>query len=1060
MKYTVDDVVIMRTPIQCIGKYDLINDLEKGNISITDILSQNPQFEEAVAVSSLDLIYNIIDKKIDKKQEEAIINYFIRSVVRSTPYGLFSGIGNCKFGANTDVMRTGEGGSAQKYCKVDMEWFYALIERFEKDANILSNVNVIFNKQCYVCGERIINPYLSNYGQSSSASEGKNINKSRILYTNQVKYVRQQAFEWISYKKLLKNILLNNIGVPQEVIEKFLLQLIENEYLLTDLRIPLSSADPLARLVEKMKDYQLDDKNRKLYNAIVDINNLRNNYNRLEIGRGISNYIELCNKMKDIHRSKNYLSVITSIGLDNKSISDKVKDKLIKFSKFLVVFSTQDNESAPLIEYKKRFIEKYGAYMEVPILELFDQTLGLGDPYSSTNPLNQSYLSTKKEMIKKYMYDKILFSLKNGEKKVVLRGDDIRFFESLNDKSKNLRYSNTFELNVKILAQDNASIDNGNFKIALAPNAGSNMAGKLLNRFYSSLDEQSRNSLRSIYELNINNSPYVMVDTSYLPKAGRINNICSGNRNYKYSLDCGLNNEVDKESIAMDDILVGYNSEIDRLYIKSQKLNKLIKVFSDSMLNRLVDNHIIRFIWDVSYAYEVHPLENLLSIENYDLKYIPQIEYEDVIICQERWKIRKEELGDLKSFETFQKDFNKLSNLWRMQRFVYIVEHDRYLLIDTENLICMNCLYLEVKKNLKNSSFITIQSAGQETDLWLEDSKKNKYFSELVIQFVGDQNNIPNTAFNYNIGHIKTNTQVDKNKSNVSIWDKRRIYQAGDNGWLYFKIYLEDKKCNEFLAKCLLPFIKLLLNEKQISQFFYIRYADPAFHIRLRIQVRNMNNKYDVLDKFSKWFKKATDKGFGNRYVIDTYEREIERYGGIEAIESAERVFYWDSLLALQLMEMKERNTDDFDDDLIAVALIYSILMYYVDDKNIAEECLSVTIAQHEFQDEFRQKRDKYMSAVQNPSEIPIYKSIEGLVYERGKAIEEYYKTIAHLDNKEDLTNTKWDILMSLLHMFCNRMNGDRSWERKILAITRSALHAVNSRERYLKKKEPLRLNA
>ena len=59
--------------------------------------------------------------------------------------------------------------------------------------------------------------------------------------------------------------------------------------------------------------------------------------------------------MKDIHRCKNYLGVTTSIGLDNNFISDKVKDKLIKFSEFLVAFSTQDNESAPLIEYRKDF---------------------------------------------------------------------------------------------------------------------------------------------------------------------------------------------------------------------------------------------------------------------------------------------------------------------------------------------------------------------------------------------------------------------------------------------------------------------------------------------------------------------------------------------------------------------------------------------------------------------------------------------------------------------------------------------------------------------------------
>lgn len=1058
MKYTVDDVLVMRTPILSARRYELLNDLEKCKINTTEILSILPELKEAVAVSSLDLISTIMDEKIDKKQEDAIINYFIRAVARSTPYGLFSGIGNCKFGASTDIMRVGEGSSAQKYCKVDMEWFYALIERLEKDKDILRNVNVIFNKQCYVCGERIINPYLSNYGQGASDTEGKNINKSRILYTKQVKYVQQQASEWISYKELLNNILLNNINVPQEVIEKFLLQLIENEYLLTDLRIPLSSTDPLEQLVDKMKNYQLDDKNKKLYKDLVDINNLRNKYNKQEIGRGISDYIELCNKMKSIHRSKNYLSVITSIGLENKTICSKVKDKLIKFSEFLVAFSTQDNESPYLIEYKKRFVEKYGAYIEVPILELFDPTLGLGDPYSSTNFQNKSYLSSKKEMIKKYMYDKILFSLKKGEKKVVLEKEDIKFFQGLNDKSSNLRYSNTFELNINILAKDNVSIDNGEFKIAIAPSIGSHMAGKMLNRFYSTLDEQSRNSLKSIYEFNINSSPYVLVDTSYLPKAGRINNICAGNRNFKYSLDCGLSTEIDKESITMDDILVGYNSQIDRLYIKSKNLNKLIKVFSHSMLNRMVDNHLIRFIWEVSYAYEIHVLENLLSIENYDLQYIPQIEYEDVIICRERWKIWKNELVDLNSFEAFRKNFNKFMIKWGISRFIYIVEHDRHLLIDTENSICMNCLYQESKKILKKSSFITIQSA--ENDLWLEDWKKNKYFSELVVQFVDAENNISNTHFSYNIGHIKTNTQVDKNKSNVSIWDKGRLYRAGDNGWIYFKIYLEDKKCNEFLAKCLLPFIKLLLDEQSISQFFYIRYADPGFHIRFRIQVRDLNNKYDVMNEFTKWFKEVEDKGFANRYIIDTYEREIERYGGIEAIDMAERVFYWDSLLALKLIDIKERNVNHFDDDLIAVALMYSILAHYVENKIIEEECLSVIIDQHEFRNEFRQARDKYMLAIQNPSELPIYKSIEDIVHERGKAIKDYYKTIVNLDNEEKLTNTKWDILMSLLHMFCNRINGDRIWERKILALTRSALHAVNSRERYLKKKELLRLDA
>ncbi|SNT12715.1 hypothetical protein SAMN05446037_104234 [Anaerovirgula multivorans] len=56
MKYTVDDVVIMRTPILCADKYEYINHLEKGNLDVAEILSKHPKFKEAVAISSLDLV--------------------------------------------------------------------------------------------------------------------------------------------------------------------------------------------------------------------------------------------------------------------------------------------------------------------------------------------------------------------------------------------------------------------------------------------------------------------------------------------------------------------------------------------------------------------------------------------------------------------------------------------------------------------------------------------------------------------------------------------------------------------------------------------------------------------------------------------------------------------------------------------------------------------------------------------------------------------------------------------------------------------------------------------
>ena len=41
---------------------------------------------------------------------------------------------------------------------------------------------------------------------------------------------------------------------------------------------------------------------------------------------------------------------------------------------------------------------------------------------------------------------------------------------------------------------------------------------------------------------------------------------------------------------------------------------KVINAFSDNMLNRMVDNYYFRFLWDVSYAYQMHPIEIIVLL--------------------------------------------------------------------------------------------------------------------------------------------------------------------------------------------------------------------------------------------------------------------------------------------------------------------------------------------------------------------------------------------------------------------------------------------------------------
>lgn len=68
------------------------------------------------------------------------------------------------------------------------------------------------------------------------------------------------------------------------------------------------------------------------------------------------------------------------------------------------------------------------------------------------------------------------------------------------------------------------------------------------------------------------------------------------------------------------------------------------------------------------------------------------------------------------------------------------------------------------------------------------------------------------------------------------------------------------------------------------------------------------------------------------------------------------------------------------------------------------------------------------------------------LMEERTEELKKYKKNIDLEEQRENLTNSKENILLSLIHMSCNRFKGDNVWENKIVTLTR---HGVNA---YLKK--------
>lgn len=125
---------------------------------------------------------------------------------------------------------------------------------------------------------------------------------------------------------------------------------------------------------------------------------------------------------------------------------------------------------------------------------------------------------------------------------------------------------------------------------------------------------------------------------------------------------------------------------------------------------------------------------------------------------------------------------------------------------------------------------------------------------------------------------------------------------------LYLRLYCSENNGDYILRNIVYPFIQSNKNGNSFFKWFFIRYGDPNWHIRLRFFGTPSNLLNDVLP----YFTSASDDALSQRRLykveIGTYQREIERYGGNEGILASESLFAIDSDAVLQLLQLCASN--------------------------------------------------------------------------------------------------------------------------------------------------------
>ncbi|MEN8908333.1 MAG: lantibiotic dehydratase [Clostridiales bacterium] len=1077
--FTTLNFFMIRTPILPLEFFDIIcfND-EKTDKFSNDLygkimqLSKNKAIREAIAVASLSLLKSI-DKinfeKNPKKKEQTVINfvkYLIRMSTRATPFGLFSAVTTGSITEEKSNISLFSANSYKKNIRPDMEWLLSIIKKIEQDVNYVKQLNICTNSLVDYSGERAYLAYSTSYGkENKNDKEQNNMENVSVRFTEAVEFAFDCAKNPINYNSLLNKLFIKYPEEAKKVIEDFVWQLFETEFFISELRPPLMIKSPFEYVLNKMSFIKgLEEEVYKLR----DIKTLIKKYEDTTFGYGTDVYLHITNKMKDIYVKNKYLQVDFIAKKSECKINKNIAKEIEKIAQCLWRLSPEFTSTPEFSSYRNDFIEKYGVYRDISLLELLDIDRGLGPPAGYRYPEGSKTLDANIPIaltnMERFIQSEIIKNKIEGNiTEIELTDEIIEKIEPIKPDYSKAPIS--MELYFSIYSDSQINSESDNFELILSPNPGSYGAGKTFGRFFHYLDNESREKIKSIN--NIEKTYYedtIFAELVFMPDSGRSANICILDNYRDYEIVLSTNSsKSSKQTLPLSDLLIGTN--YNQFYIKSKSLGKRVIVTTGHMLNLNRAPNIYRFLREVS----SDGLRNWFplmkgSVDN--LPFVPRIRYKKTILSPAMWNFSWESINEKddkikNNIKMFIEKIKNWRNKWNVTRYVYLTEMDNRILLDLESNVHLKLLLSETSK-LNSYSALSLVEAKIDKSISIN---KRKYFAEIVVPLIKNKKFVKNNTITQENNELGIKNRILLNKTS-KFSDSIRIKYPGSD-WLFIKFYGNKNREEEFIAFRLKEICKEIVENNYVEKYFFMRYVDPEPHIRLRFNGNPQMLYATLLPKLYEYSISLKNEGLLSRLVLDTYEREVERYGGPEIIDFAEDIFYIDSEIVHELIYLKRNGELKFDfEKLIIISIIYYLEQFQLDfDSQL--EFLDSIIDRKQYLDDFRKDRKTYIKISNSNNDWEGLKTfsegnlIKEILSRRSKKVSRFIQKLNLLEFNERLFNSKRDILASIIHLHCNRIIGiDRIYERKIMTITRHCLYNLkfSKTKKVIEKKEQTKI--
>lgn len=1009
-----------------------------------------PEFREALFVASpslaaaVDVWRKDPDGDRGRAAERSLVSYVMRAAARPTPFGLFAGYTAGTIGADTRLRLAGRD-RYRRHTRMDMDYLWALADAVQRDRKLRDDLGYRPNSTLYETAGRLL------YAEARQGPAGRSYQLVALEVTPYLLQTLARARDGERLGVLAAALVDGEI--TRADADAYITELVDSQVLVADIEPQLTGVPPTetmagtlgrcehgARLAQR-----LDAARAGL--AAIDADGIGVPADRyrataavldgLPVSPGLSRFVQV-----DLAKPASEPAGEVVLSSDVVSELGRGVEVLHAFSRY--------REDESLRRFREQFTDRFET-REIPLAQALDEENGIGFGRSAAAATEAAPLPggqaddqhvpwTRRDTL---LLDKLTRALAAGDSEISVVAAEA----AAEGETGPPPLPDAFEVVATVTGHGQQASARGDFQVLLQSATGPPGA-RLLGRFCH-VDEQLLELVRSHLAAEESARPEaVFAEVVHLPE-GRVGNILTRPVLRGYEIPyLGRSGAPADRQLPLSDLLVSVPGE--RIVLRSRRLGcEVVPRLTTAHNYSLGRLGVYRFLCALSH-------QGVVPAVSWDwgplaqAPFLPRVVSGRVVLSRARWNLGGSELAAFREprgtrqFAAIQ----RLRQQRRMPRYVALADGENTLMADMDSVLSLEALAHEVRRR-PSASFVELPCGP---DRLCASGPEGPFTHEIVVPFARSAPQpgaepaarpAPQPAARLAPQPAappapqpaaRPRPQPTAESPGWSVpasWPRR--FPPGSE-WLYVKLYSGTATADSVLAGAIRPLVPSLA-EAGADRWFFIRYADPHSHLRLRIHGAPDRLLHETQPLLHRVTAPLLETGQLWRVQFDTYEREVERYGGDEGIRLAEHAFHADSAAVLAIVAQL---TGDAGADLRWRAAVRGIDLLFDDLRLTLEQKRAIARqarrsygrefgAGPEFSREagrwYRNERP-FLEALLDPQRDPPPELAGAMaaLHQRSTALAPAAAQLAALADAGRLSAGIGELAMSLAHMHVNRM--------------------------------------